>query len=152
MFRFSGPLQSTATKNRPPSTSGRDPIKTIQASSYSSSGDGVADLEAPVVQKREDLIGGERLVCHKEVGGPPQIGMNEEGEDILQGGRGWFEEKRPSQPSQRAPPDTIGRIVKSEMKKILKVLEYHCSDVCNNRIPYNSTNFFSLSLSLLVTT
>ena len=127
----------------------------MQASSYPSSGDGVADLEAPIVQKREDLIGGERLVCHKEVGGPPQIGMegiDKEGEDILQGGRGRFEEKWPSQPNQRVPPDTIGRIVKSEMKKILKVLEYHCSDVCNNRIPHNSTLALSLSLSLLVTT
>ena len=119
----------------------------MQASPYSSSGDGVADLEAPVVQKREDLTGGERLVCPKEVGGPPQIGMDGEGEDIVQGGRGWFEEKRPPPPSQGVPPDSIGRIVKSEMKKILKVLEYHCNAVMCATTEFLTTQLL-LSLSL----
>jgi len=82
----------------------------------SSSGDGVADPKAPVVQKGEDLTGGRRLVCHKEGGGPPE-GMDEEGEEILQGDR---EEKWPL-PNQGVPTDTIGKIVKSEMKKILRV-------------------------------
>lgn len=93
----------------------------------SSSGGGVADPEAQVVQKGEDLTGGRKLVCHKEVGDPSQIGleeMDEEGEEILQGRR---EEKRPLS-NQRVPTDTIGKIVKSEMKKILKV-EYHYSTV-----------------------
>ena len=119
----------------------------MQASPYSSSGDGVADSETPGVQKREDLTGGEKLVCHKEVGGHRQIGMGEEGEDILQGGRDWFEEKRPPPPSQGVPPDTIGRIVKSEMKKILKVLEYHCSAVMCATTEFLTTRLL-LSLSL----
>ena len=124
----------------------------MQASPYPSSGDGVADLEAPTVQKREDLIGGEKLVCDKEVEGPPQIGMegiDEEGEDILQGGRSWFEGKRPSQPSQRVPPDTIGKIVKSEMKKILKVLQYMCATT--EFLTTQPTLSLSLSLSLSLT-
>ena len=89
----------------------------------SSSGGAVADPKAQVVQKGEDLTGGRKLVCHKEVGDPSQIGlegMDEEGEEILQSRR---EEKRPL-PNQRVPTDTIGKIVKSEMKKILKV-EHH---------------------------
>ena len=101
---------------------------------HPSSWDGVGDSEVPVVQDGEELIGAGRSEYHQEEGGrkveeASQTGVEgiglhayegEKESEILQDGvRSGV--KQPPPPSQVAPRDTIGRIVKSEMKKILKV-------------------------------
>lgn len=89
-----------------------------------------------VAQDGEELNGAGRLVNPQEEGGrqvegTSQVGMEgtglhegEKGSEVLQDGE-RSEVKQPP-PSQVTPRDAIGRIVKSEMKKILKVESHSC--------------------------
>jgi len=84
-----------------------------------------------VVQDGEELNGAGGEEGGRKVEGTSQVGMEgtglhegEKGSEILQDGE-RSEVKQPP-PSQVTPRDAIGRIVKSEMKKILKVESHSC--------------------------